>query len=310
MKFAISIENLVKDYKNHKKAVDIISLNISESSIFGLLGRNGAGKSTLISMICGILKPTRGTIKYFGELYGRHLKSKIGIVPQNIALYPSLTILENLKFFSVMQNIPKSNVSKVCDYYIDFLELSSHANHFVSSCSGGIKRRVNLAVALLNNPKILLLDEPTVGIDPYSRSLIYSKVKECAKNGMSVLYSTHYIDEIPKIADFCCIIDNGKILENDSPYNLMKKYSSKKIFIKIKNPLNADLINKFSSLQKIELSSDKKEICFFYKKLTDDIFDAISFLRDKGIIIEEITSQKENMEEVFLQITKGCKDIL
>lgn len=212
----IKIENLSKTYKDsHEPALKDISLTISGNEIFGLLGPNGAGKTTTLNILCGFYKKDGGNVQVYGysldkEL--RQIKKIIGVVPQDIALYETMTARENLRFIGNMFGMKGKKLSERIDECLELLGLQNNANRLVKTFSGGMKRRLNLIAGILHEPQILFLDEPTVGIDVQSRSVILDYLKELNKKGTTIIYTSHYLEEAEQLCSSIAIIDNGKIL--------------------------------------------------------------------------------------------------
>jgi ABC-2 type transport system ATP-binding protein len=192
--------------------LDGLSLSISRGSFFGLLGPNGAGKTTLISFLCGQVEGQYGVAKIFGIDRKKlsTFKRKLGYAPQEIALYPSLSARENLTFFSKLLGLPLKEADRV----LDWVGLTDRAHDRVDEFSGGMKRRLNLAVALLNRPELLILDEPTVGVDPQARNFIFERILELRKKGITLIYSTHYLEEVKKLCDEVGILQEGQWVAN------------------------------------------------------------------------------------------------
>lgn len=213
---AISITELVHQYSGaNQPAVDRLNLKIPKGAFYGLLGPNGAGKTTTISIICGILKTQSGSVKILEKGWktnSKEIKQSIGLVPQEIALYDTMTASENLKFFGEMLGLKSSETKARIDELMEAFGLSEHKGKLLANYSGGMKRRVNLMVALLHSPEILILDEPTVGIDVHSRHMINTYLKELNAKGMTIVYTSHQLDETEQLCDEVCIIDNGKLL--------------------------------------------------------------------------------------------------
>ena len=213
---AISISGLVHQYKGtNGPAVDYLNLTIPKGSFYGLLGPNGAGKTTTISILCGILKSNAGNVSILGKDWksnSKDIKKSIGLVPQEIALYDTMTATENLNFFGQMLGLSKKAISKKADELMEAFGLSEHRGKQLQNYSGGMKRRVNLMVALLHDPEILILDEPTVGIDVHSRHMINTYLQELNANGMTIVYTSHQLDETERLCNEVCIIDRGKLL--------------------------------------------------------------------------------------------------
>jgi len=221
----IQIKNLSKKYKGADYySVKDLNLNISEGEIFGLLGPNGAGKTTLISMLSSLLKPTTGTFNIGGLNYSenkKELKQLIGTVPQEYALYPSLTALENLTYFGSMYGIKNPELKQDIANHLETLGLSEFAGKKIRTYSGGMKRRVNLIAGILHNPKVLFLDEPTVGVDVQSRNVIIDHLKALNKNGTTIIYTSHHLNEAEEFCTRVAIIDNGTIVAKGDPKKLI-----------------------------------------------------------------------------------------
>jgi ABC-2 type transport system ATP-binding protein len=195
-------------------AVDDVTFHIAEGETYGLLGPNGAGKTTTISMVCGLLEPDAGHVTICGEAMAttaRATKRHLGYVPQDLAVYPDLTGRENLRFFGRVQGLSRDELSARVDDVLEVVGLDDRADDRVEEYSGGMKRRLNIGVGLLHRPRLLLLDEPTVGVDPQSRNAILESVARLAGAGMSVLYTTHYMEEAERLCDRVGIIDGGRL---------------------------------------------------------------------------------------------------
>ncbi len=213
---AVVVEDLAKQYAGaDKMALDGLSLSIRAGEIFGLLGPNGAGKTTAISILSTILQPTRGRVTLCDIDSLAHPKKArrcIGLVPQEIALYPELTARENLAFFGRLQGLGGSQLKVNIDNALKSVGLEQSAHRKVATFSGGMKRRANLSVGMLHDPKILFLDEPTVGVDAQSRQMIMDKLQEIQQNGTTMIYTTHYMEEAQQLCDRIAIMDQGRIL--------------------------------------------------------------------------------------------------
>lgn len=214
MRTVVKMDGLIKKYDN-KPVVDNLTLEIREGEIFGLLGPNGAGKSTTMNMICSLLKPTAGNIELFGMDIKKDInkiKPLIGYIPQDLAIYGNLKAWENVELFTSLYHIKGKELKKAIDEALDFVELTDRRNSYAKTFSGGMKRRLNIACALGHKPKLLIFDEPTVGIDPQSRNFILEKIKEANNDGTTVIYTSHYMEEIEAICTRIAIMDNGKIV--------------------------------------------------------------------------------------------------
>ena len=221
----LSIDNLVKIYPDSAQpALDSLSMTVARGSIFGLLGPNGAGKTTAISILCTLLRPTSGVVTVLGHDVVRQadaVRRKIGLVPQEIALYPSLTARENLRYFARILRIPRQQIETRLIECLELVGLLDCADQRIATFSGGMKRRANLAVGILHKPEVLLLDEPTVGIDAQSRNLILERLAELNRAGMTLLYTTHYMEEAQQLCDEIAIIDAGRVIARGGPTQLV-----------------------------------------------------------------------------------------
>lgn len=224
-KTVLRVENLAKQYRGTSTpAVDGLFLDIHEGEIFGLLGPNGAGKTTAISMLSTILPPDRGAVSICGidaRRRPREVRRRIGLVPQDIALYPELTAWENLLFFARLHGLRGESLEEGIQKALSAVGLTPKAHQKVSTHSGGMKRRLNLAVGIVHAPHFLFLDEPTVGIDAQSRELILSKLQDIKRSGTTMLYTTHYLEEAETLCDRVAIMDRGKILIQGPPKELL-----------------------------------------------------------------------------------------
>ena len=221
----IEIENLTKKFKGTDQvAVNGVSFSINQNDIFGLLGPNGAGKTTIISILCSLFPPTSGKVMIDGMLLGNDItpiKQIIGVVPQDIALYPSLSARENLHFYGSMYGLKGADLKSKIEDWLAKLGLTDAANRQVSTYSGGMKRRVNLIASILHQPKILFLDEPTVGVDVQSRNVIIEHLTELNKQGTTIIYTSHHMEEAENFCTQVAIIDYGKIITQGSPKELI-----------------------------------------------------------------------------------------
>jgi ABC-2 type transport system ATP-binding protein len=227
-KVIIEIRDLVKIYKgSDEPAIKGISLDIYQGEIFGLLGPNGAGKTTTISILCGLFNPTKGSAVIDGmDIRSNHdaIKRIIGVVPQDVALYPTLTAWENLTFFGNMYGLRGKHLREKIAEGFSIFGLEKHADKKISNCSGGIKRRINLIAGLLHDPKVIFLDEPTVGIDVQSRVVILDYLNELNRKGTTVIYTSHYMEEAEKLCTRVAIIDRGNVISMGNPRELLAEH--------------------------------------------------------------------------------------
>ena len=237
---AIQTENLSKKYKNSLYfALDNLSFSVKEGEIYGILGQNGAGKTTLMSILFGSIKPTSGSFRICGMTYENNIpeiRHQIGIVPQEYALYPTLTARENLEYFGSLYKIKPKILNEIIDKSLEKMGLLEVANQKIEYYSGGMKRRINLLAGILHLPKILFLDEPTVGVDVISKNTIIQYLKELNMNGMSILYTSHHLLEAQELCHRVGILSEGKLIEENSPKQLItntKAHSLEEVFINL-----------------------------------------------------------------------------
>ncbi len=229
----IEIKNLQKTYKgNVNPSVDGLSLSVEEGEIFGLLGPNGAGKTTTIRILCGLVTPDSGDVTVCGYSIKNEMdkiKPLIGVVPQDFALYPSLTAVENLKIFGGIYNIPKKVLMPKIDSLLEIFGLTTSQDRTIEKYSGGMKRRVNLIAGLLHNPRILFLDEPTVGIDVQSRHVIIENLKRINQEGTIMIYTSHHLDEAEHFCTSIALVDDGRIICKGTPKTLIEEAGAKNL---------------------------------------------------------------------------------
>ncbi len=240
---ALSVRELRKHY-DHIEAVQGLNFEIAEGEIFGLLGPNGAGKTSTISMLATQRRPTSGDAYIFGHsvLHDQDTVQRlIGVVPQDIALYPRLTPVENIKFFGRMYRVPGAELLRRVDELLELVGLEGRRNDYVETFSGGMKRRLNLAVSLIHRPRVLLLDEPTVGVDPHSREHIFTIVTGLREEGAAILYTTHYMEEAERLCNRIGIMDEGRIIAMGSLEHLLAEAGCSEIVELRGLPPRADL---------------------------------------------------------------------
>ncbi len=224
----LRLEGLTKKYDN-KPVVDHINLEIKQGEIFGLLGPNGAGKSTTMNMVCSLVKPTAGKVELFGldtKMEMRKVKAKLGYIPQELAIHGNLKAWENVELFTSLYGIKGEALKRAVRESLEFVGLEDKRNGFSKNFSGGMKRRLNIACAIGHKPELLIFDEPTVGIDPQSRNFILERIKYVNEQGATVIYTSHYMEEIEAICTRIAIMDNGKIIAIGTKKELVEMVTS------------------------------------------------------------------------------------
>ena len=303
---AIQVQNLHKDF-GEIYAVHGIDFEVQRGEIFSLIGPNGAGKSTTISMISGLLKPDQGEIAVMGydvKTESMQAKTAIGVVPQEIALYEDLSARENLTFWGKMYGLRGAPLKKRVDEILEIVGLSERQKGRVSKFSGGMKRRLNIGIALLHKPDVVIMDEPTVGIDPQSRRNILESVKDLNQQGMTVLYTTHYMEEAQELSDHIAIMDHGKIIARGTHNELVKIIGGLDRIELTINTHSAKIIDSWQGTQGVQqVVAENGHI----NLLVDDSNLILPLLFDTASQVEtRITSveiQEPNLEAVFLRLT-------
>lgn len=301
----IHIENLSKCYDT-LRAVDDISLNVKEGELFGFLGPNGAGKTTTLSMISGLLKPDKGNIRV-GDIdvwqSPKRAKRLLGLIPQDLALYEELTARQNLWFWGSLFNLPKATLKANIDLWLERVGLSDRAKEPVSKFSGGMKRRLNLAIGLVHDPKVVLLDEPTVGIDPQARNNILDIIRNIAEQGTTILFTTHHLEEAEALCDRLAIIDHGKILATGSVEELAQVVGDGNV-VTISGDFTAIQIKEVLTQTEFPvLNVADKTATLSLNQQGKMLASLLHRLNEADIEITDIAMQKPNLESVFLKLT-------
>ena len=303
----LEVKELSKSYGNIK-AVGGISFEIQKGEIFGLLGPNGAGKTTTISMLSCLIKPDSGDAFVDGYSISKdsmEVKKRIGVVPQDVSLYPTLSAQENLVFFSEMYGLTGSKLREKVDEVLEIVGLKDRRKEAINKYSGGMKRRINIAVGLLPSPKLLILDEPTVGVDPQSRTNILETLKELNKEGLTILYTSHYMEEVEFLCHRIAIMDLGKIIAIGSLNELRLLVGERDLLrISTANEISKDLVEtvkKIPDVSEARVLDESIEILTLHgRKLLPQI---IEIFGDAGIKIKSVEVKEPNLESVFLHLT-------
>lgn len=299
--------NLSKTYKE-TKAVDGIDMYLDEGESVGLLGPNGAGKSTTISMIASLVKPTSGDVLLNGKSTIKNpseIREVLGVVPQEIALYQELSAYENLKFFGNIYGTKKAELETRIQEVLEMVGLKERQKELVKTFSGGMKRRINIAAALLHRPKVLILDEPTVGIDPQSRNHILETVRRLNDEyGTTILYTSHYMEEVEQLCDRVYIMDHGKIVASGTQSELFSILSSEdtiQVHLSKSNDAFVESIKSNENIRRVDVTGDVIRI--ISKKGSHILSDMVHAAEKHGIQITHYQQEVPSLEDVFLHLT-------
>ena len=303
----VSMEQVTKNFGD-LTAVDKMSLNIEEGEIFGLLGPNGAGKSTAINMITGLLNIGKGKISILGSDVRKEsmtTKRNTGIVPQDIAIYEELTSLENVKFFASLYGLKGKELEAAAGEALEFTGLSDKAKSYPKSFSGGMKRRLNIACAIAHKPKLIIMDEPTVGIDPQSRNHILQSVKRLNELGSTIIYTSHYMEEVEELCTRVAIMDHGKVIALGTVDELKNMINDKNIvWIAIEDSItkiNEDRIKEIPGVSSIEIEDSTVKISS--AREVSNLDKLIQYFTTSGFSIKSVESKTPDLETVFLSLT-------
>ena len=302
--YILQVKDVHKSY-NKTEAIKGVSFSIKEGEIYGLLGPNGAGKSTLIKIIAGIEKQDRGKIVFEEEVTNiNKYKKNMGILTQDIAIYPIFTAYENISFFCSLYSYKGRELKRRVERSLEFVGLNDCRNKKAEEFSGGMMRRLHLACAIAHTPKLIIMDEPTVGIDPQSRNHILESVRKLKSEGVSIIYTSHYMEEIEEICDEICILDRGKIIAKGSSKYLKNNLIKNNTYIII---LKNKIDNIENNIQKIDgvnyVSINGREIKCSYSKDINILQKLVNTIFNNGGVIESIKNELPTLENVFLNLT-------
>ena len=306
----IIIHNLSKKYDNGFNALKTVNLNIKKGEIFAMLGPNGAGKTTLISIICGIVKPTSGTVKVDGfdiiDDY-RESRSRIGLVPQELTLEQFETVFNNVSYSRGLYG--KKPNPKHIEKVLKDLSLWDKKDQRLRQLSGGMKRRVLIAKALSHEPSIIFLDEPTAGVDVELRKDMWKVVENLRKTGVTIILTTHYIEEAEAIADRVGVINQGEIILVDQTKELLKKMGHKKLIVDLQDEINE--IPSSLEKYKLEIRSDKMSVDYIYNINTKQtgITNLLQDLKDAGLKLRDLKTEQSTLEKIFVSLVKENNEI-
>lgn len=300
------VEDLWKSYGD-THAVQGFSCEISKGEFFGLLGPNGAGKTTSIHMLSGLIKPTRGRVFISGlDLFSKPMeaKARLGLVPQSFALYPTLCARDNLAFFGSIYGLKGKWLKDRIAHVLNIVELSDRANQTVETFSNGMKRRLNIAVGLLHEPDILILDEPTVGVDPQSRNAILESIHSLNQSGVTVLYTTHYIEEAQRYCDRVAIIDQGRIIALNRPAQLIQEWGKGLIRLELNTEIDDSFLEQMGRIGLVRVVDDQKRRIHIETDRTDQTSrEILEWMKTREGLFKTIDISEPNLETVFFHLT-------
>lgn len=314
----LQANELVKKYGD-LVAVNNASFTMAEGEVFGLLGPNGAGKSTAISMLTCLFPPTSGNMQIYGHDVvsdAKQVKQMIGVVPQDIALYPTLSARDNLRFFGEMYVLKGRDLKERVEMVLAYVAMAERANDAIKTYSGGMKRRINMAAGLIHSPRILFLDEPTVGVDPQSRNHIFESVERLNREqNMAILYTTHYMEEAERLCDRVAIMDNGEIIAMDTPKNLIGMLGGGLIHVGLVRE-DEGLRKEVEALKEVrsaaylplvesELGEMKKTVLKVeaQQHANDALVGLIQLFNKEDVQVLSLETLEPNLETVFLHLT-------
>ena len=312
MKKIIEVKNLTKEYKN-LKAIDNLSFDVFEGEILGLLGPNGSGKSTTINSILQLLNYSSGSIKIFGHVMkpdSYEIKKDVGVIFQEVAVFQELTVYENIDYFCGLYIRDKEIRKKCVMDAINLVGLNDFIKFYPKELSGGLLRRLNIACGIAHKPKLIFLDEPTVAVDPQSRNNILDGIKKLRDEGATIVYTTHYMEEVEIICDRIIILDKGKIIAKGTTDELKTLAKlEEKITVEVKN-ISEEILKEIKEFKTVlDLNYQGNTLVIVYKKGKDNLGELIDYLHEKKVAYSKIFSERPTLNDVFLELTgKDLRD--
>ena len=301
----IEVKYLEKSYQK-KQVIHDISFSIRKGEILCFLGTNGSAKSTTINILCGSLSYDQGEILFRNEKIDKNLssyKEHLGIVPQELALYEDLSAENNIQFFASLYGLKGQNLKDGVDFALKSVGLTEHRKEEVKTFSGGMKRRLNIACAIAHEPELLVMDEPTVGIDPQSRNHILEAIKKMRQQGMTILYTTHYMEEVEEIATRIIIMDHGRIIAEGTKQSLKDRKEERKISIQLTDSSKLSLRELYQVEGIIKVEHEKNELVITAIKGVENLDAVITKLIQQNQKIQHVMIEADNLETVFLDLT-------
>ncbi|MBA7504196.1 Linearmycin resistance ATP-binding protein LnrL [subsurface metagenome] len=292
---------------NGRKAVDSLDLEIEEGEFFGLLGPNGAGKSTTVAMLSTILRPTRGTVTIAGydiKRQAKEIRRLIGVVPQEFGLYDELTAAENLAYFGKLHGVEGGKLKVRIEELLRLVQLQDRANDLVKTFSGGMKHRLNLVVGLIHEPKLLFLDEPTTGLDPQARLAVWELIKRFQSEGVTILLTTHYMEEADYLCERVAIMDRGKVIALDSPARLKRSIGKLEVIEVKARKVTKKVLNELRKLKGVRKAARTTEGLRVLTPAANEVMARVVTLASfAGVQIDSLNVAQPTLEDVFIKLT-------
>ncbi len=302
----LSVHSLHKSFGT-RKAVDAVSFQVNPGQTLGLLGPNGAGKSTTVSMVCGLIHPDRGEVCIAGQRVAAGnsaAKRMMGLVPQDLALYDELSALQNLKIFGALYGLSGAALRGRCAEVLDLVQLSDRQTDKPASFSGGMKRRLNIAAALMHQPQLLILDEPTVGVDPQSRNAIFDSLQALKRQGCALIYTSHYMEEVERLADHIVIIDHGRVIADETPAALYQRLPAKAALrLTPAQPLATSVLQSLQQLEGVtDVATDVDDLVIGLVS-AEHAQPVLVWLTAQGCQASQFSTARTSLEAIFLTLT-------
>lgn len=302
----IEVKNLTKEYKT-KKAVDDLSFVVKEKEILGLLGPNGSGKTTTINSILSLLSFDKGDIKIFGKKMtpsSYDTKANIGVIFQDVAVFEELNVYDNINYFCGLYIEDKATRERYVEEAIELVGLGEYKKFFPKQLSGGLLRRLNIACGIAHKPKLIFLDEPTAAIDPQSRNNILDGIKKLREDGATIVYTTHYMEEVEILCDRVIILDKGKIIAEGTCDELKELAKVEEKITIESNVISEDILHDISNMKNvIDVICDEGVLRVSFSKGKSNLIDIIEYLKSKKVVYNKIYSERPTLNDVFLELT-------
>jgi len=302
----VKMNNVVKRYKE-LIALDHFNLEVVEGEILGLLGPNGCGKTTAINCILSLINFSKGEIEVFGQRMTPNsydLKRKIGLVPQEVSVLENLTVRENIDYFCGLYIEDKNLREKYVDEALEFVDLKDYIRFYPKKLSGGLKRRLNIACGIAHKPELIFLDEPTIGVDPQSRNFMLEGIKELNRQGSTIIYTTHYLDEAEMLCQRIVIMDKGKDLVTGTTEELKKMITTSEIIVVSFPVISDELVNKLKSIPRvIDIERNDEEYIIKFENGVNNLSNLVEFIDEHNLSYTSLHSKLPTLNEVFLELT-------